>query len=273
MKTLANRIDLGVTRIAGYNLFCSESREFQETTPREVKALINQGQVNGLKLINGHMELDTDGFNMHNLKIKSACGRFRTLYPADNMVNMYAVVRVIETDNGRLYETISNKCARVKVTPERLNMMIEMGYYVAGVKMVDGQISICQGVTILDKRSNNEPPDNQCYPVVPEVQQLSDGDNIEPEPVSLEVGNNGLSDAAGKPDEAVSNAVETPGEKTNSLKTIFDSLDVTKYTSDVIANSDGATITTDYTKENEEVDPSTEQADEKKKVNGKTKKK
>lgn len=275
MKTLLNRIDLGVTRIAGYSLFCSETREIQETTPKEVKNLVNQGQVNGLKLINGKIELDTDGFNMRNLKIKSAVGKFRTLYPADNMMNMYAVVRVIETDDGStLYETISNKSARVKISHERLNMMIEMGYYVAGVRIVEGKIKVCDGVTIQDKRSKGEQTANQSCTEVPEVEQLAEGANKEIETISLEVGNNeqGLS-AAGKPNEAVNNEAETPVEKTNSLETIFDSIDLTKYSSELVVDSVEATITLDCTGENMEDNLSPEQNNEKKKVSRKTKQK
>ena len=266
MKTVVNRIDLGITRIAGYNLFCSETREFQETTPREVKALVNQGQVNGLKLLNGEViELDTDGFNMRNLKIKSAVGKFRTLYPADNMMNMFAVVRVIETDDGcRLYEIISNKCARVKITHERLNRMIEMGYYVAGVRMVEGKIKVCDGVTIQNKRSKGEQMANQCYAEEPEVKQHLKGANIEMDSVLLEVDNSDLkaehgenaTNAEDKQAELVTNKSNTSVEKVNSLEAVFDSLDVTKYSTGFDVN----------TGEDSENGHSTEQADEKKRL-------
>ena len=48
MKTVACRIDLGYTRIAGYTLFDLETLEFQETTPKEVVDLMKSGKVNGL---------------------------------------------------------------------------------------------------------------------------------------------------------------------------------------------------------------------------------
>ncbi|GAB6152557.1 hypothetical protein JCM17380_13070 [Desulfosporosinus burensis] len=275
-KTAINRIDLGMTRIAGWNLFDEVSRQFEETTPREVKDLIKRGLVNGLKLNNGQIELDTDGFNMRNLKIKSAVGKFRTLYPADSMMNMYAVVRVIETDDGcKLYETISNKCDRKKITHERLNMMIEMGYYVAGVRLVEGKILICDGVTIQDKRSKGEQTNIQSFTEVPEVEQHLGGTNIDIEAVSSEADNRnfqaeqGLSDSAGKTDETVNE----PVEKTNSLETIFDSLDHTKYSSESIVDSEEANKIPDSTEENKDEDPSPEHTNEKKKVSRKTKQK
>lgn len=153
MKTVICRIDLGMTRIAGYTLYDEKSREFQETTPKEVKNLIISEGVNGLRLIDEKIELDKDGFNMYNLMIKSAVGKFRTLYPNNSMISStYAVVRLIQINNGNLYEIISNKCARFKVTAERLKILMEVGC-VAGVKKVNNKIEICNGVTIEDKRT------------------------------------------------------------------------------------------------------------------------
>lgn len=283
MKILANRIDLGLTRIAGFNLYCSESRAFEETTPKDVKALIKRNQVNGLKLVNGEIVLDTEGFNMRNLMVKSGVGKYRSLFPADTMVNcMYAVVRVIDTDNGRIYETVNNKCARVKVTPEKLNMLMEMGY-VAGVKKNDkGVIEICKGVTIEDKRTNNEQPIDQSPPAVPEVEQHLDDSNVVMESVSSEVGNNCLqseqslsgADADGEPDEAVNTEVETSFEKVDIIDTKFYSLDLTELPNDLNISPDEASSTSDYTEENKVDDQSPEHVGEEKKVsNRKTTKK
>lgn len=155
MKTVVCRLDLGMTRVAGYTLYSEITKEFQEITPKEVKDLITHGQVNGLKLIEGQIELDTECFNTRNLMVKSAVGKYRPMYNTDSIINsMYAVVRVIENDNddGKVYEIVSNKCARVKVTPERLKMLMEIGY-VAGVRLLNGQIEVCKGVTIEDKRT------------------------------------------------------------------------------------------------------------------------
>jgi len=193
MKTIVCRLDLGQTRVSGYTLYDEITCEFQETTPREVKELIKRNQVNGLKLVNGDIELDTEGFNQMNLIVKSAVGKYRNLYPADTMVNCtYAVVRVIETNNGRIYETVNNRCARVKITPERLKMLIEIKGYVAGVRLVEGKIEICKGVSILDKRANNEQTDDQSYHAVPEVEQLLEGTPVVTELVSFEADNNNL---------------------------------------------------------------------------------
>lgn len=258
MKTVANRLDLGKTRIAGFCLYCSESKDFIETTPNEVKTLINQGQVNGLKLVDGRIELDTENFNIHNLMIKSSVGRYRTLYADDCMVTcMYAVVSMLEIDNNsQIFEIINNRCGRIWITSERLKMLIQMGN-VAGVRLVNGEIELCKGVSIENRKSMAEQTDNQYYLVVPEIEQLVEDTHIEPVPVQLD-----------------NNEVETHTKRADSLETIFDSLDVTKYSSEVNVNTEEATGTPDYTGENKEVDPLQEQVGEKKKVSDrKTKKK
>lgn len=183
MKTAVCRIDLGVTRIAGYTLYDETTREFQETTPKEVKALILADQVNGLKLADGEIALDDEGFNMQNMMIKSAVGKYRMLCPVNNsLVNCtYAVVRMLKTDNGPVYETVSNKCARVKVPPERLKMMMEIGY-VAGARLADGDIQLCSGVTVEDRCSTKAvtatPQATNANEMAPDLQPV---DNAEKE--------------------------------------------------------------------------------------------
>ncbi|NFN49274.1 hypothetical protein FDB52_12095 [Clostridium botulinum] len=156
-KTVVNRIDLGNTRIAGYTLYDEISKEFQETTPKQIKILIKNDVLNGLKLVNDEIKLDTEGFNMCNLMIKSGIGNYRKLYEDNKIINcMYSVVRVLKTDTNIFYEIVSNKCSRTKVTTERLKMLIEMGY-VAGVRLIKDKIEVCNGVTIeLFKKGKKE---------------------------------------------------------------------------------------------------------------------
>lgn len=152
MKTVICRIDLGLTRIAGYTLYNEVTREFEETTPKEVKYLIKNKEVNGLYLNDDEIVLDTESFNINNLMIKSGVGKFRMLYDTNKIVNcMYAVVRVIETDKCKLFEIISSKYGRVKIASERLRILIETAH-VAGVKIVNNKIQVCKGVTFEDRR-------------------------------------------------------------------------------------------------------------------------
>ena len=147
------RLDLGPTRVAGFTLFDPKSKEFRECTPKEVKQLILAGQVNGLKLCEDEIVLDRDGFNMRNLKIKSGVGNYRSMFPCEHGDGkFYAVVRLIDTDGGRLFEVVDNKCARVKIDAGKL-MMLAAFSSVAGVRVHDGEIELCDGVIYEDRRS------------------------------------------------------------------------------------------------------------------------
>lgn len=153
MKTVIGRIDLGQTRTAGYTIYDEATKEFQEKTPKEVIMLIKNNELNGLKLVNNKIELDTDGFNMKNLMIKSGVGKFRKMYEEDTIINcMYAIVRVIRYDDDNVYEIINNRCARIKINENRVKMLYEIGY-VAGIRLVKNRIDICKGVTIEDRRN------------------------------------------------------------------------------------------------------------------------
>jgi hypothetical protein len=152
-KTPVCRLDLGQTRVAGFTLFDPKSKEFQECTPKEVRQLILAGQVNGLKLCEDEIVLDRDGFNMRNLKIKSGVGNYRNMFPCEHGDGkFYAVVRLIDTDEGRLFELVDNKYARVKMDTAKL-MMLAAFSSVAGVRVHDGAIELCDGVIYEDRRS------------------------------------------------------------------------------------------------------------------------
>lgn len=267
MRTAICRLDLGFTRVAGFTIYNAASKDFDETTPREVKDLIKQAGVNGIRLNKDEdIELDAEGFNMHNLMVKSACGKYRTLYPTTSIVNcMYAVVRVIETDNGRLYEVINNKCGRVKITPDRLKILIEVGC-VAGVKMgADGEIEICKGVIIENKRTKVEQFESITQTEVKECEQSLQslqGDSIEAKTASTVEGDE---KSAEKSAESVANESTNQNEQeVNSLEVIFDSLDVTAEQADVNTNSDDTSIDLGNTEVNKDDSPTKEQVEEKK---------
>lgn len=150
MKTVACRIDLGYTRIAGYTLFDSETLEFQETTPREVEKLIRRQLVNGLTLDeDGNVIPDYPGWNLHNMKIKSGVGNYRDYdmkYARGPII--YSVVRVINTAAyGRIFEVISNMCARTLCTEEQVRVLADLGI-VGGINVDGKYIQECKGVVI-----------------------------------------------------------------------------------------------------------------------------
>lgn len=158
MKTVACRIDLGYTRIAGYTLFDQDTAAFDETTPKEVESLLKRGTLNGLVFdTKGGIVPDLEGWNLGNLKIKSGVGNYRN-FNMDNPKGdtVFSVVRVVEVEGiGRIYETINNRCARVFYTEKQLLALMQFNW-VGGVKFNEetNEITICKGVK-MDKSDNS----------------------------------------------------------------------------------------------------------------------
>lgn len=257
MRTVCCRLDLGVTRIAGYTLYNENNHDFEETTPKAVKNLIIQGEVKGLKLKNGEIEIDEEGFYISNLIIKSSVGRYRPLYPTASIVScMYALVRVIiKTDNETIYEIISNKCARLKFSTEQLKGLIEIGGYVAGVRMINNEIEVCKGVRIDDRRSKSEQIDNSSNTEVEEVKSSLNGSVQEQQNLTVlktEI----------KPDEAGGVNKTASTEKVDSLE-VVDTIEDNKLTSESDIKADDESLNTSNIKEAEGAKPLEEHIDKK----------
>ena len=115
-------LSLGYTRIAGVTLYDTKTRDFTETTPRNAKELISMDMVKGLQW-NGEEFVPDKRFNMQNILIKTAVGKYRPMYndlPGLPVYSRYVLVRVLETNKGRLFELVNNKCQRVKLTEKPL---------------------------------------------------------------------------------------------------------------------------------------------------------
>lgn len=177
-KTVACRLDLGMTRIAGYTLYDPNSMEFHETTPREVENLVKKGLVNGLVFSkDGGLVPDMDGWSMGNLKIKSAVGRYRDMDTEKTKGDtIYSVVRAIQitgmggdssqdTDAGNsqtsaasepvyIYEVINNRCARSFYTRKQLVGLANFAW-VGGIRVNQetDTIELCPGVQVEQLKS------------------------------------------------------------------------------------------------------------------------
>jgi len=180
MKTVICRLDLGYTRIAGYTLYDDVTEEFHETTPREVKELIKKDQVNGLKLVNDEIVLDTEGFNQRNLMIKSAVGKYRPLYDTDSLVTrMYAVLDVVDNGGELMYEVITNYCGRKLMTEEFVRTLSSIGY-VAGAIITDEKIKLLNKK--FSNQSNEEKHEKEDeYRDIDEISEAGDVLSIEEE--------------------------------------------------------------------------------------------
>lgn len=159
MRYAVSLIYLGYTRNSGAVLFDSDTKEFLDSTPAEVRRLIDLGLVKGLKWRNGEegpeFVVDTEEFNQQNIPVRSA-NKFRPYLndvPGAPINSMYTVVRVLDTDyRGRLYEVVSNKCARIKIAEQNLRELSQLTN-IAGVWITDSEIKICDDVQYEDRRA------------------------------------------------------------------------------------------------------------------------
>lgn len=160
MRYAVSLIYLGYTRNSGAVLFDSDTKEFLDSTPAEVRRLIDLGLVKGLKWRNGddgpEFVVDAEGFNQQNIPVKSA-NKFRPYLndvPGAPINSMYTVVRVLDTDyRGKLYEVVSNKCARIKITEQNLRELSQLTN-IAGVWITDNEIKVCDGVQYENRKAD-----------------------------------------------------------------------------------------------------------------------
>lgn len=156
-KTVVCQLALGMTRVSGYTLYDHESMAFEETTPRDVKAPIRQGTVNGLVLDKeGNIQLDEAGFNCKNLLVKSGVGNYRPLKPASGLVSKgtYGLTKVADTDDGMVYEVVSHMCARLPITEQKIRALYQLGcLYGCWIDDKTGMIEFARGVEMVDMTS------------------------------------------------------------------------------------------------------------------------
>jgi hypothetical protein len=159
MYYAVNILMLGYTRLAGVTAYNSETRNFDEITPAVARKLIAEGRIKGILWKNtvdgGEFVPDIKEFNQQNILVKTAVGKFRPLlndHVGIEINSMYTVVRKILTDyRGILYEIVSNKAGRVKVTEKQLRELNEITN-IAGVFINDDDIIICDGVALEDRK-------------------------------------------------------------------------------------------------------------------------
>ena len=156
-KTVVCQLALGMTRVSGYTLYDHESMAFEETTPRDVKALIRQGVVNGLVLDKeNNIQLDEAGFNCKNLLVKSGVGNYRPMKPCSGLASRgtYALTKVADTDDGLVYEVVSHMCARIPVTEQKIRALYQLGcLYGCWIDEKTGMIEFAKGVEMVDMTS------------------------------------------------------------------------------------------------------------------------
>lgn len=200
---------LGYTRINGVVAFNSDTKEFLEITPAVAKRMIDKDLLKGLRWKKEDegivFECDTEGWNQTNIPFRTACGKFRPLkndYPGVDINSMYTVVRVLDTDyRGRLYEVVSNKCSRIKITEQNLRELAAITD-IAGVWITDNEIKVADAVQYEDRRANTDKKVESGL-----LQEFTEVLNSDMKDGQLDV-----TDDASKPEEKQDNSKDKPAK-------------------------------------------------------------
>lgn len=181
---------LGYTRVNGVQAYNDATREFLEITPAQARKLIDEKFLKGLTWRNGdegpEFVCDEEGWNQKDIPVKTACGKFRAyvndLADVSHINSMFSLVRIIDTDyRGRLFEVVSNKCCRVKMTAEQLIELNKISN-IAGVRIDEaGNISEYAGVVYQDRREKSEDDKIELTPGFMGVPDGNDDSNKEPQ--------------------------------------------------------------------------------------------
>ena len=102
---------------------------FEERTPREVRALIKNGAVNGLMLFEDEIVLDCDGF-FQNIMCKVGVGRYEPMTTQSTklkMADIFNLAQVIDNGHELVYEVVSNRCQRLPLKEEAIRKLYNMG--------------------------------------------------------------------------------------------------------------------------------------------------
>lgn len=241
MRYAVSLIYLGYTRNSGAVLFDSDTKEFLDSTPAEVRRLIDLGLVKGLKWRNGdegpEFIVDTEEFNQQNIPVKSA-NKFRPYLndvPGAPINSMYTVVRVLDTDyRGRLYEVVSNKCARIKITEQNLRELSQLTN-IAGVWITDNEIKVCDGVQYENRKadavfSKGTYKDGIAIESLPSTKEILEDksepaqEKVEEAPVEQEKTEQTEAKTEAKTEEAPVEQSETEKKEPENLEDIFGSV-------------------------------------------------
>lgn len=148
-------IGLGYTRIAGLLVHDIVNRSFIEITPAAARKLIASKDLVAVKWDEEaeHFVGDPE-WNASELLLKTGCGKFTRRVVKDETVNnsVYAVIKVCDTDEQRLYTIISNIC-QILTVPEQVIRELSPITQVAGVRVNADNIQILDGVEYEDRRT------------------------------------------------------------------------------------------------------------------------
>ena len=211
---------LGYTRTNGVVAYNNSTREFLELTPAKARELINIGKLKGLKWVNtedgAEFICDKEGWNQQNMPIKTACGKFRPMYndfPGVEFNTMFTLARVVDVDECRLYEVVSNKCCRIKMKEADLRGLANITN-IAGCWINEDEILVADGVLMVDRRtSTKEQAEEVEIEIAPVVEEPVAEESVVEEPVMEAVVENPITESIVEvAEEYVSEILESSAE-------------------------------------------------------------
>ena len=128
MKYAVTRLDLGRTRPGvGWVVYDDKNMAFLEMTPRDLKYLIRDNEVKGLK-INENQEIVVDTDYISDLACKSGVGNYRLISGKLGMIpegfEIYILVGLFKTPTGLVYEVITPFCQRFGMSENHMRILL-----------------------------------------------------------------------------------------------------------------------------------------------------
>ena len=143
MRIVVVREMLG-TRESGWSLF--DGRQLMEKTSKEIKELIKSGKkVCGLTLDkDGELVMDKEGFFCRNILEHRHCGNYKPMVEEDFSANLFYIVIGSHTENEKtVYDCISTRFERLKLTEEDVRAYLRVGVISAGCRLgADNKIEL-----------------------------------------------------------------------------------------------------------------------------------
>lgn len=152
MNFAVTRLDLGQTRLGiGWVLYEDEHGSFLETKPRDVKRLIKEKDVMGLKLSEDGETIMVDTDFVQDLASKTGVGNYRYVIHGFNPGFMKEILIIVAKYNsylGTFYEIVTPFYQRFIVSEKRMKAMMNNGDDIIGGVYLDenGDIVLKQGV-------------------------------------------------------------------------------------------------------------------------------
>lgn len=152
MRFAVTRLDLGQTRLGiGWVLYEDEHNSFEETKPRDVKRLIKEKDVMGLKLSEDGETIMVDTDFVQDLASKTGVGNYRYVIHGFNpnfMKEILIVVAKHDSDIGTFYEIVTPFYQRFIVSESRMKSIMNSGDDIIGGVYLDenGDIVLKPGV-------------------------------------------------------------------------------------------------------------------------------